>query len=76
MFCTYELEALMRLAAARPSNSTFRGELEGLLDTGLEEPLVTVALSTIFMQLIDRQALRDDQSISQAHIIRKGLDQG
>jgi hypothetical protein len=69
IFALTELENLMSFVAAQPGNFTLRSELEKLLDYHLEEPLVTVSLSTLLAQLIEKQALRDDESIKQARSI-------
>lgn len=72
--CTTELESLMRIVAVRPNNFTLRAELERLLDSRLEEPLVKVTLSTILAELIERQGNRDDESIEQARSIHAEQD--
>lgn len=69
-----ELEKLTRIVAKRPCDFTLRGEIENLLDSHLEEPLVTVTLSTLLAELIEKQALRDDESIKLARSIHTAKD--
>lgn len=76
VFCTKELEMLMQHIAAHPARTDLRRELERLLEFGLEEPLVRVMLSNILSALIERQAQRDDESITQARSLHAGFDFG
>ena len=69
-----ELKQLMRVIAVEPSRKSLRLELERLLDTVLEEPLVKKLLSVMLWELISRRSKLDELSLSASNGLSMAYD--